>query len=60
MDIGNVYIEDVEINFIELNWIEYVAQWDITSWCWWLDLRVVQHCKVTMSAHCHKSVSVLI
>ena len=35
------------------------AELDIRSWCWRPDLPVGQHYKVAMSAHCHKSVAIL-
>ena len=35
-------------------------EWDIRSWCWHPDLPVVQCYKVTMNAHHHKSVPVLL
>ena len=37
-----------------------VTEWDIRSWCSWTGLPEGQHYKVAMSAHCHKSVPVLI
>ena len=37
-----------------------VIEWDIRSWCQWLNFPVGQHYEVTMSVHCHKSVPVLI
>ena len=37
-----------------------VTEYDIRSWCWWPDFIIGQHYKVTMSAHCHKLVPVLI
>ena len=35
-------------------------EWDIILWCQWPEFSVAQHYKVTMSAYCHKSISILI
>ena len=37
-----------------------MTEWDIGLLCWQSGFPVVQHCKVTMSVHCDKSVFVLI
>ena len=37
-----------------------VTGWNIRTWCWQHDFPVRQHYKFTMSAHCHKSVPVMI
>ena len=34
--------------------------WDIRLWFWQSDLPVWDHCKSTMSTHCHKSIPILI
>ena len=36
------------------------TEWAIRSWCWWSGFTVGQHYKVTISAHCHKLVPILI
>ena len=45
---------------IGLELVGSVSEWDIRSWCWQPGLLVGQHYKVSMGAHCHKSVPVLI
>ena len=40
--------------------VDNVTEWDSGLWCWWSGVPVRQHYKVVMSAHCHKSVPVLI